>query len=402
MRTYSQCWFMACFVLACLPCFADILPSPIVLHRIGIDVLAEAVGVVAVGGILLQRLLAKYREERRSDNEELERADVRGVLCTYEDYWNKYSNEVVRRTDGERRGGSLQQDRMRDILGDARLRSEWCMLEPEEKKYAEHILQTEMPIFINEYEKVSRDWVKDPLCPPYGKRHDWWYEKCEELVFSILLEDVGLRGRMKGVPLEWIVDELSVVPWLTVVERCKKSCNEGLSRVWVALRHYVRYKMDRHVVKWTLLIILAYLVEMVLFELGIITGSDFRSYWVVFLGIATGLSLIVHSVNKWRWVAVCFSPALMVCVCVLARSNVVNLQRIAKWIGVVAVPPLIIGSIVFGVFIVWCGWLIASWAFRKLRFRFWQDGSDFASSRRRVDDPLVLQRNAKDVKEVCK
>ena len=53
------------------------------------------------------------------------------------------------------------------------------------------------------------------------KRENWWKEKCEELVFAILLQDASLRQQMKGVPTEWVIRRFAVRPRLTCVERLR-------------------------------------------------------------------------------------------------------------------------------------------------------------------------------------
>ena len=56
--------------------FADILPTPQMqfptpLHRIGIEIFAEVAGAIAVGGLVLRQMIAKYEKMKRSNEQEV-------------------------------------------------------------------------------------------------------------------------------------------------------------------------------------------------------------------------------------------------------------------------------------------------------------------------------------------
>lgn len=53
--------------------FADIPPMqfPTPLHRIGVEVFAEVVGAIAVGGLVLRQMLAKYGKTKEVDEQEV-------------------------------------------------------------------------------------------------------------------------------------------------------------------------------------------------------------------------------------------------------------------------------------------------------------------------------------------
>ena len=171
--------------------FADILPTPPMpfptpLHRIGFEIFAEVAGAIAVGGLVLKQMIAKYEKMKRSNeqevrNEQWSSGDGRTVSC----------------------GGEF----VRDAKG---VSTRWHELGSEERQRFESKLTDELQTFESAYAKSSVNWLRDPGLPNQwlAKRDEWWRQKCQELVFSVLLQDDELRGRLKGVPIEWILSRM--------------------------------------------------------------------------------------------------------------------------------------------------------------------------------------------------
>lgn len=183
------------FSVLALPVLADLvsLPTPTPLHRIGFEIVVEAVAAAMAGGAIIRALVRKYRDLVSEDSRLA--CDMVGP-----DY-------VI--SDGK---GKLR------------------FVEEAEENDMRTRLEAGLPALSVEFEKTyvaqSRGWLCDSHCPCDGERTRWWNEKCEELVFEILLHNDVLRQQLQGVPMEWVMERLRREPRRRFGEWCRWALRE--------------------------------------------------------------------------------------------------------------------------------------------------------------------------------
>lgn len=320
--------------------FADLLPMPPIqfptpLHRIGIEIFAEVAGAIVFGGLVLKQMIAKY-EKMKSANEQ----EVRN------EQWSS----------GDGRTVSFGGEFVRDAKG---VSTRWHELGSEERQQFESKLTDELQTFELAYAKSSVNWLRDPELPSQGsaKRDEWWRQKCQELVFSVLLQDDELRGRLKGVPIEWILSRMdkptkrTLVEWVlwqmdrmfaelgrfpndvldffagmgsSEIRRCIQE-HHGSGAVWYRLKMQdARKKVRRRMCRALFLVYLVGVIAMTLGFVGVEAScATARVFKIVTYPSLPVIGVIVVTFATWVAWKVVFPP--LICWCQGAK-----LQRISE------------------------------------------------------------------------